>query len=75
MKRMISALALFTLTSVALGEMAVAQQPISREEAIRQCVAQAQSQVPNVSGDPSDPAYSRRANIYSACMKDFGQIP
>lgn len=75
MKHRLSVVVLSSVVSLASTWGACAQQEVPREEAIRQCVAQAQGEVPNVSGDPNDPAYTRRANIYSACMIRLGQKP
>jgi hypothetical protein len=75
MKNLLSVITLASLVSLTSAWVASAQESASRDEAIRQCVAQAQGEVPNVSGDPNDPSYTRRANIYSACMVRMGQKP
>jgi hypothetical protein len=57
------------------GVTAANAQTQQRDDAVKTCVAKAQREVPNVSGDPSDPQYTRRLNIYSTCMKELNQNP
>lgn len=57
------------------GSTLVAAQSPQREEAVQACVAQAQKEIPNVSGDPSDPQYNSRYVIYATCMQARNQRP
>lgn len=75
MKHSLTMLILSSVAVLTTASIASAQGEPNREAAIRQCVAQAQGEVPNVSGDPNDPAYNRRLTIYSACMARFGERP
>ncbi|MDB5594249.1 MAG: hypothetical protein JWM36_1210 [Hyphomicrobiales bacterium] len=75
MKYSLTVLVLSSIACIMSGSLASAQGTPNREDAIRQCISQAQGEVPNVSGDPNDPAYSRRLTIYAACMARFGERP
>ncbi len=73
MKRLVCAAVLSTVASFTSVNLATAQQ-VSREEAVRQCVAQAQREAPGA-GDPTDPASAARYGIFSSCMKRLGHRP
>lgn len=56
-----------------LASSAFAQQ-MNREQAVAQCIARAQQQIP-ASGDPNDPGFNNRYNVYANCMRDQGHNP
>jgi hypothetical protein len=49
-------------------------QKSKREKVVATCVAEAQSQIP-ASGNPNDPGFNQRYNVYATCMKKYGQRP
>lgn len=49
-------------------------QKSKREQAVATCIAQAQRQIP-ASGDPNDPGFNKRYNVYATCMRQHGQRP
>ncbi|MDB5570245.1 MAG: hypothetical protein JWN93_1428 [Hyphomicrobiales bacterium] len=73
MKRLVCAAVLSGVASIAAVNLASAQE-VSREDAVRQCVAQAQREAPGA-GDPTDPASAARYGIFSNCMRRLGHRP
>ncbi len=73
MKRLVSAAAFAAVASLGSITFASAQE-VSREEAVRQCIAQAQREAPGA-GDPTDPASAARYSIFASCMKRLGHNP
>jgi len=67
-------LVVFTLIAGNLLAFSAVAQQTTREQAVAQCIVRAQQQAPS-SGDPNDPAFNARYNIYANCMRDQGQTP
>jgi hypothetical protein len=49
-------------------------QKTKREKVVAACVAEAQDQI-KASGNPNDPSFNNRYNVYATCMRKHGQRP
>jgi hypothetical protein len=72
MKYIIS-LGVIAIASSTLLTSAYAQKS-KREQIVASCIAKAQEQI-SKSGNPNDPGYNNRYNVYAACMKQQKQRP
>lgn len=71
MKSMMILSAVLLASTVATSAFA---QKSKREKIVAECIAKAQTQVAQ-SGNPNDPGYNNRYNVYAACMRQQGQRP
>lgn len=61
------------LIGSSFGTTAYAQKS-KREQIVATCIAEAQDQI-KASGNPNDPGFNNRYNVYATCMKKNKQRP
>lgn len=66
-------LSAIALASATMATSAFAQKS-KREKIVADCISKAQAQIPS-SGNPNDPGFNNRYNVYASCMRQQGQRP
>jgi hypothetical protein len=68
-----SALIVSSLMTSAYAQKSSGSKP-KREQVVATCISQAQQQIP-ASGNPNDPGFNNRYNVYASCMRAQGERP
>jgi hypothetical protein len=67
-------LGVISLVGSSVVTTAAFAQKSKREQIVATCIAKAQDQIKS-SGNPNDPGYNNRYNVYASCMRQAGQRP
>lgn len=74
MKTLLSTLFLASLATTSIAFAQSGDDP-KRMAAVKECVTQAQLQIPQTSTDPNDPNMNARFEVYASCMRTKGFTP